>query len=104
MPGYIEKWLHYLSHEHPKRLVHAPHEWTRPIFDRHVQYSTPDDTFSRLSDTDTKLIQSIISTLLYYARAVYPSIYPALNEVSLTQVAPTKSTLKKCHQLLDYVS
>ena len=31
-------------------------------------------------------------------------MYPALNEVSITQAAPTKLTLKKCHQLLDYVS
>ena len=42
--------------------------------------------------------------MLYYTRAVDPSMYPALNKVSLTQAKPTTQTLDKYHRLLDYVS
>ena len=31
-------------------------------------------------------------------------MYPALNEISITQATPTTDTLAKCEQLLDYVS
>ena len=104
MLGYIEKLLNRLAHQRPTRPVHALHEWTNPVFGRYIQPSTPEDTSTRLPDTDIKIIQSIIGALLYYTRAVDPSMHPALNEVSLTQSAPTEVTLKKCHQLLDYVS
>ena len=104
MPGYIEKLLQCLVHTHPTKPVHAPHEWNRPIFGRYVQPSTSIDTSSRLPHSETKIIQSIVGELLYYTRAVDLLVYPALNEVSLTQAAPTELTLKKCHHLLDYVS
>ena len=84
MPGYIEKLLQRLAHQRPTRPVHEPHTWTKPVFGRYVQPSTPEDTSTRLPNTDTKIIQSIVGALLYYTRAVDPSMYPALNEASLT--------------------
>ena len=59
---------------------------------------------SKLPEKEIKVIQSIVGALLYYTCAVDPSMYPALNEVSLTQASPTHQTLQKCNQLLDYVS
>ena len=41
---------------------------------------------------------------MYYTRAVNPSMYPALNEISIIQANPTIQTLNKCNYLLDYVS
>ena len=104
MPGYIEKLLHRLKHTKPRQPVHAPHVWSKPVFGRHIQQGTPSDASPFLSSSDKKLVQSVVGALLYYTRAVDPSMYPALNEVSITQSAPTAATLKKCHTLLDYVS
>ena len=104
LPGYIGKLLHRLAHNRPLRPVHAPHKWNKPIFGRHVQRGTPTDTSPLLPQEEIKLVQSIIGALLYYTRAVDPSMYPALNEISITQAAPTAATLQKCHHLLDYVS
>ena len=101
MPGYIEKILRPVLHDRPSRPVHAPKKWTKPIFSRHIQQCTPTDTTSLLPKDDIKLIKSIIRALLYYTRAVDPSMYPALNEISVTQASPTEATLKKCHHLLD---
>ena len=104
MPGYIEKLLHRLAHNRPLRAVHAPHKWTTPVFGRHVQTGTPTDTTPLLPKEEIKLVQSIIGALLYYTRAVDPSMYPALNEISITQSCPTTATQQKCQHLLDYVS
>ena len=104
MPGYIENLLHRVAHNCPIKPVHAPHKWNKPIFGRHIQQGTPLDNTPLLPKEEIKLIQSIIGALLYYTRAVDPSMYPALNEISITQACPTKATLQKCNHLLDYVS
>ena len=104
MPGYIHKLLTRLAHPPPSRPRHAPHAWAQPVFGRHVQSGTPSDTSPLLPIRDIKTIQSIVGALLYYTRAVDPSMYPALNEISTNQSHPTANTLTKCHHLLDYVS
>ena len=63
----------------------------------------PPDTSKKLNDKETKHIQRIVESFLYYARAVDPTILPALNEISYSQASPTKLTTKKCNQLLDYL-
>ena len=43
-------------------------------------------------------------TLLYHARAVNPTILPALSAIATEQAKPTQETMKKVKQLLDYCS
>ena len=104
MPGYINKLLKKLQHNKPEHPVHAPHKWSVPLYGCHIQPSTPLDTSQPLPPTKTKLVQSIVGALLYYAKVVDPSMHLALNEILITQSAPTTETLNKCKQLLDYVS
>ena len=40
---------------------------------------------------------------MYYIREVDPSMYPGLNEVSITLAKPTQQTLDKCICLLVYI-
>ena len=44
----------------------------------------------------------VAGTLLYYARAVNPTILTALSSIATEQAKPTQNTLKKVKQLLDY--
>ena len=104
MPRYIEKLLTRLNHPTPQRPVHAPHDWNSPIYGRHIQKGIDDDTSEYLPTTDISRTQSIVGALLYYTRAVDPTMHPGLNEVSITQAKPTQQTLKKCLRLLDYVA
>ena len=104
MPGYISKLLTRLNHPRPPKPVHAPHAWHQPVYGRHQQVGTPSDTAPKLQGAAISLLQSVVGALLYYTRAVDPSMYPALNEVSVQQSAPSQATWKKCLQLLDYVS
>ena len=57
-----------------------------------------------LNVQDTQFIQSTAGSLLYYSRAVDPTILPALNEITTSQAAPTETTRKKVQWLLDFVA
>jgi hypothetical protein len=43
-----------------------------------------------------------LGTLLYYGRAVDPTILPALSAIATEQAKPTEKTKGKVKQLLDY--
>ena len=61
-----------------------------------------EDNSPLLLPKQTKYVQQIVGSLLYYVRAVDSTILPALNQISRQQANPTQQTLAKCHQLLDY--
>jgi hypothetical protein len=104
MPGYIAAALHKFQHKKPAKPQDAPHTWTRPTYGQKVQFAAPASNASLLSPKDIKRVQSINGTLLYYARAIDPTMLVALNEISTSQAAPTTDTLKKCNQVLDYAA
>ena len=49
-------------------------------------------------------VQEVIGTFLYYARCVDSSMLPALGMLATQQATPTKNTMKKIKQFLDYAS
>jgi hypothetical protein len=49
-------------------------------------------------------LQSIVGTLLYYARAVDPSLCTAVRELGSVQTNPSENDIKKLERLLQYVS
>ena len=75
--------LKRLKHPTPPRPVHAPHQWTKPVYCRHIQQCKADNNSPVLPSKEITLIQSIVGALLYYTFAVDPYMYLALNEVSL---------------------
>ena len=42
-----------------------------------------------------KYIQQVLGTLLYYARAVNPTMLVALSAIASEQASPTRATMKK---------
>ena len=62
----------------------------------------PPDTSPPLQPKLITRVQSIIGSLLYYARAVDCTLLSALNTLSTQQASPTELTLHLCHRLLDY--
>ena len=103
MPSYVPKALAKFQHAPPSSAQHTPHQWTKPVYGQKVQYANS-DTSPLLNKKDTQRVQSVSGTFLYYARAVDPTILPALNEISNNQVKPTILTGKACDLLLDYLS
>ena len=104
MPWYIPSALHKFQHKKPTRPQDAPHAWTQPVYGQRIQYAKDPSNSPLLNAIDTLRVQSINGTILYYARAIDPTLLPALNEISTSQAAPTQDTMDKCNQVLDYVA
>jgi hypothetical protein len=102
MPGYITAALRKYQHPMPQRKQHAPHQWERPIYGAKQQLTKLDDTSPALALAKLALIQQIISTLLYYARAVDPTMLVAIGSIAANQSRGTKTTMQNNMHLLNY--
>ena len=65
--------------------------WTNPIWTK-IQYADPLDAAEYLSDKETKHIQQVCGTFLYYSIAINNTILPALSDISSEQSKATKNT------------
>jgi hypothetical protein len=102
MPGYIASVLHRFQHPHPARPQHAPYKMQPINYGAKVQFATPADTSTPLTDTEKLTLQQVIRCLLYYARAVDPTMLVALRTLAYAQAHGTAATADAMHQLLDY--
>ena len=101
MPGYIERALSRFQHPTPTRPQHAPHTWNAPTYGTKQQFILHDET-PTLDLKDTRRVQEILGTLLYYARAVDSTMLVALGTLATQQAAPTVATLHAITHLLNY--
>ncbi len=62
------------------------------------------NTIQHLTPKKIKCVQDIIGTLLYYARAVAPTLLAALSAIAARQSNGTGAVPNACHQLLNYVT
>jgi hypothetical protein len=79
MPGYIKAALHKYQHPALARPEHAPHTWNPPIYGAKTQFVDDKPTSPALSDKDVNKLQQLTGTLLYYARAVDPTLIMPIN-------------------------
>jgi hypothetical protein len=103
MPGYIPKALTKYQHPHPTTPQHAPYKSAPIQYGTKVQRVEEDDS-PLLTEKEIKHVQDIVGTLLYYGRAVNPTLLAALSIISSRQPHGTKALQTACHQLLDYVA
>jgi hypothetical protein len=104
MPGYIERALQRFEHPAPTKPEDSPHDWIKPNYGAHVQLTTPIDTSDSLSAKETKRLQEVIGTILYYARAIDNTMLVALSSLAAAQSKGTKATAKACARLLNYAA
>jgi hypothetical protein len=69
-----------------------------------AQYIEDMDTLALLPKEDKKFIQEVIGTFLYYAQCGDSTMLAALGSIATQQANPTKNTMKKVRQFLDYAS
>ena len=105
MPNYIPSLLQKLNYS-PKLPQYSPYPSVpfTPPRPGQRQYAAPPDTTPLLAPMQKTRVQSILGSLLYYARAVDCTLLTALNAISTQQASPTEHTLSLCHRLLDYVA
>ena len=105
LPKYVQKSLQCLQHVAPKSPQYSP-QYHHPInFSTKgtTQYAMKPDDSPLLSPSETKWVQSVVGSLLYYARALDPTLLTALNHIGTSQAQPTHHTKDQCKRLMDYV-
>ena len=104
MPTCKTNALLKFQHAKPAKPCYFPHP-VKPIqYGATVQYADVELEPAPATKEQIKHCQQVIGTLLFYARAVDPTMLPALNTLAETQAAPTKDTLLNIKQLLDYAA
>jgi len=103
MPGYIDTALTKYQHATPVVPQHAPYQAAPIQYGAKVQRVAA-DTSAPLNPAEIKRVQDIVGTLLYYARAVDPTLLTALSAIAARQANGTRAVYDACHQLLDYVA
>jgi hypothetical protein len=101
MPGYIKAALHKYQHPAPARPEHAPHTLNPPIYGAKTQFVDEITTSPALSDKDVNKLQELTGTLLYYARAVDPTLIMPINVLASEQSNTTEVTADKVIKLLN---
>jgi hypothetical protein len=81
MPGYVTIFLNKFQHDAPKHPQHKPSKYVTPIYGAQTQYATRDET-PLLSANKCTNIQNITGSVLYYARAVDPTVLMPLNDIA----------------------
>jgi hypothetical protein len=102
MPGYIKAALHKYQHAAPARPEHAPHMWNPPIYGAKTQFVKDETISPALSDKDVNKLQQLMGTLLYYDRAVDPTLIMPINVLASKQSKVTKVTANKVIKILNY--
>ena len=102
MRDYVSKALYRLQHTKRKRPQYALHRWSVPAYEKRLQMAPYPGESNLLDKKITKRIQSIVRTILYYARLVYPTMLRAINAILRLQSQPTRDTKEKARMLLDY--
>jgi hypothetical protein len=103
MPGYVSNVISKLKHEAPKHLQHTPSRYVTPIYSAKTQYATKDGT-PPLTSQQCLTIQKVTGSVLYYARAVDPTVIMPLNDIATEQTKATAKTQAATNQLLDYLA
>jgi hypothetical protein len=104
MPGYVARALQRFQHHAPIRTEHSPHAWNQPQYGAKVQFSADPDTTPFLDAADKKLVQEVLGTFLYFARAVDVTMLKAIGTIATQQATPTKATMTAITKLLNYAA
>jgi hypothetical protein len=102
MLGYIKAALHKYQHAAPTRPEHAPHMWNPPVYGAKTQYVENETTSPALSAKYVNKLQQLTGTLLYYSRAVDPTLIIPINVLASEQSKATADTSDKVIKLLNY--
>jgi hypothetical protein len=96
MPGKFQ-------HDSPKNPQHTPSRYVTPVYGAKTQYATKDET-PPLTAQQCLTIQKVTGSILYYARAVDPTVLMPLNDIATEQTKATEKTQAATNQMLDYLA
>jgi hypothetical protein len=83
--GYSKASLHKYQNAAPARPAHAPHTWNPPIYGAKMQFVNDEKISPVLSDKDVYKLRQPTGTLLYYIRAVDPTLIMPISGLASEQ-------------------
>ena len=104
MPDYVQKALQRFEHPLPEEPEDAPHQHTEINYGAKTQMTKAPDNTPPLDKAGIKRLQSIVGTLLHYARAVDNTMLPALGTLAAAQTKGTQATAEAATKLLNYAA
>jgi hypothetical protein len=103
MPGYVSNVLSKFQHDSPKHPQHTPSRYVTPVYGAKTQYATKDETPLHTAQ-QCLTIQKVTGSVLYYTRAVDPTVLMPLNDIATKQTKATEKTQAATNQMLDYLA
>ncbi len=102
-PGYLENLLSSVCPE-GVRHQQSPYLYVKPVYGSTApQVSTVDST-PEATTAEAKLLQRVVGSILYYARAIDHSMLPAVCNLASLQARPTGHTVALMYRLLGYAA
>jgi hypothetical protein len=103
MPGYVANVLSNFQHDTPKQPQHTPSTCVMLVYSSKTQYATQDET-PPLTAKQCLNIHKVTGYVLYYTRAVDPTVLMPLNDIATEQKKATERIQAATNQLLDYLA
>jgi hypothetical protein len=103
MSGYVSNVLSKFQHDAPKHPQHTPSRYVTPVYGTKTQYATKYE-IRPLTAQQCLTIQKVAGSVLYYARAVEPTVLMPLNDIATEQTKETAKIQAATNQLLDYLA
>ena len=104
MPDYIPDALKRFKRERPRKIQNSPHPHTPIDYGSKQQYAREEVEAEELDKEGKLFVWQVLGTFLYYARAVDSTMLVALSAIASEQAKPTKATMEKVDQFLDYAA
>jgi hypothetical protein len=103
MPGYVSNVIRKFQHASPRNPQYTPSQYITPVYGAKTQYATKDET-PPLTAQQCLTIQKVTGSVLYYARAVDPTVLMPLNDIATEQTKAMEKTQAVTYQMLDYLA
>jgi len=103
MPGYVQKALLRFKRS-SLRGANSPIIYVPPRYGRFQQEVHPEAPSTPLTAAEILEIQEIVGVFLFYARAVDPTMYTAINKIGSKQAKPTSLLKQEVERFLQYAS
>jgi hypothetical protein len=104
MPGYVQTALDKFKHAKPRLATNTPSKWNQPIYGKQSQLTNPADATAAMTNDQTKMLQRVVGTFLFYGCAVDPTLLHALNDLASAQTKGTQATADAMIHILNYLA
>jgi hypothetical protein len=103
IPGYIDKALIRFHEWTETKHAHSPDVYKTLEYGARVQYAA-DDATTPLNKADIKMLQEVVGSFLYYARAVDPTMLTTINTIASEQATTTEAVRAHAVHLPQYAA